>query len=520
MPAEIALRKRRLELTVWAFILSLSFYPGPWGFLAWLALVRPLMIIAPLVTRKAFTAGYFFSFLFNAFSLYWVAVVTPPGMIAAVVIVSLYYTVVLVCFNRLYAYRPWLAAIAVPFLWTGLEYFRTLSEFAFPWSDLGYTQSYFIYIIQFVSVVSVHGLTLVIVAVNVLLWQLLRKEISAEKRLTSLLVSVATVLLLIGSGWIMVPKYPAPGTNAGALLQGSVPIDEKWKPGNAQHSFDIYDSLTQSEVDSQASLFVWPETAAPCYLTHDQDCQATVADIAKRSGGYHLIGSLAARSAGREIYHYNSCFQFSSEGKPAGEYDKVKLVPFSEQVPYQDQLWFLRRDALSEYLTFIKTYQVQWWSDFRPGDSLKIFSHPDFEYGVLLCFESAFPEYTRQMVQQGSHFIVGITNDTWFGRSVGIHMHSRIFLTRMIENRCWGVRVANSGLTYIVDDYGRIRAELPIYEAAALTGKVKLLSGFSIFTRFGDIAGKLSLLILTLTILILVVLWLFRKIYRLKSSSA
>ena len=109
--------------------------------------------------------------------------------------------------------------------------------------------------------------------------------------------------------------------------------------------------------------------------------------------------------------------------------------------------------------------------------------------------------------------MVGITNDTWFKRSVGIHQHSRIFITRMVENRIWGVRVANSGLTYIVDGYGRIRDELDLYEVAALKGKINVLDGKSIFTKYGDIAGFFSFLITVSIIGILLALWLIQKIF-------
>jgi apolipoprotein N-acyltransferase len=115
------------------------------------------------------------------------------------------------------------------------------------------------------------------------------------------------------------------------------------------------------------------------------------------------------------------------------------------------------------------------------------------------------------MVLDGAEFLVGITNDTWFGNSVGIHMHARIFITRAVENRMWMARTANSGLTFIVDKYGRIRDQLEFNEVAALTGKVGFLDEYSTFTRYGDIAGRVSLLILTLIVAILFLSWLTRK---------
>lgn len=512
LPADVAIRMRRLELIIWAFLLSLAFYPGWFGFLAWLSLARPILIFSRLRGRAVFTSAYFFSFSFMLFSLYWVALVTPPGMVAAVVIVAFYYTLVWVVFNHLYRWRPVVGFAALPFLWTGIEYFRTLSEFAFPWSDLGYTQAYYLVILQVVSVISVHGLTLLIVAVNVLLAQVLRRELSEERRLTAVFLSGATVAALAAYGWIVMPAIPPPGKFPVAVMQGSVPIDVKWSRELREHNYIIYDSLAQSVRDSSVNLFIWPETSAPCYVTHDNYCRSRLGGIALRSGAPHLVGALAAKTINGEQRHFNSVFQFDTSGAVVQGYDKVKLVPFSEQSPYQDQLPFLRQKVLSEYLTFIKTYEVQWWSDFYPGDSLKLFRVAEVDYGVLICFECAFPEYTRLMVNRGARFLVGITNDTWFGGSVGIYMHARTFITRAVENRMWMARAANSGLSFIVDDYGRIRYELPREAVAVMTGALNLSDSPSVFTRYGDIAGLASFLILSSICGILIILWIVRKL--------
>lgn len=498
--------------------MSLSFYPEYFGFLAWFSLVRPLMIIASLKSRDAFNAACFFGFFFNLFSLYWVAMVTPPGMVSAVVIVTFYYAVAFMTFNRVYHIKPLYGFVAFPFLWVGLEYSRTLSEFAFPWSDLGYSQSYYLCILQIVSVTSVHGLSFLIVAVNVLLAQILRKDVTAEKRVTSFFVSVAVVVGLIAHGWIVMPKYPMPGSIDVAMLQGSVPLEVKWAPGNQGHSLRLYDSLTQSVADSAVKLYVWPETSAPCYLSHDPGCSREVSSTVRKSNGYHLVGALGAKATKGQKRFFNSCYQYNPSGHVETRYDKVKLVPFSEHVPYQDHLPFLEKSFLQKYLTFIDTYDVQWWSDFYPGDSIVIFELPDYAYSVLICFESTFPEFARQTILDGADFLVGITNDTWFGRSVGIHMHSRIFITRAVENRCWAIRVANSGLTYIVDEYGRVRGALDVYEVAALKGKVSAIDGFSLFTRYGDLVGRFSFLMTVLLIGILTTVWILQKALPGKSS--
>lgn len=516
LPESVDLRKRRLELTFWAFLLSLSFYPGQYGVLAWVSLIRPLMILSKLSGRDAFYASFFFSYLYNLFCMYWIAIVTPPGMVAAVALIALYYAVMLFMFNKLYRIRPILGILALPFLWVGVEYFRVLSEFAFPWADLGYTQSYFIYVMQIVSLTSVHGLSFLIVLVNVLLWQLFRSQLSAERRLTALLVSLGIVSLLTAYGWIMVPRYPEPGDYKISLLQGSVPLDVKWKKGNEEHSFQLYDSLTQSVEDSTIKLFIWPETSVPCYFTHNQGCRHRVSQIARDSKAYHLVGAMGALREDERLRYFNSCYQISPTGVVERRHDKTKLVPFAEHVPYQDYLPFLQKDFVKKYLAFIDNWGIQWWSDYYPGDSAVLFDLPEATYGVLICFETAFPDYVRSMIRSGAHFIVGITNDTWFGESVGIHQHSRMFITRAIENRCWFARCANSGLTYIVDPYGRVREDLDLWEVGALSGSISLLDEYSVYTKYGDLIGLVSFLITCLLMVILFALWIFGKVINLR----
>ncbi len=498
---------------VWAFLLSLAFYPGYFGFLAWFSLVRPFVIISRLKGREAFTASYFYSFFFMFFSLYWIFPVTFLGTLAAMTIVAFYYVAILVSFSALYRFRPWIGMAAAPFLWVGLEYFRTVGQIAFPWSQIGYTQGYYLYILQIVSIIGINGLSIIVVFGNILVWQVFRKELSAERRLTAAFGVSAIVVALTLYGWIETPAIPKDGNYPVAMLQGSVPNNIKWELENEGHSAKLYDSLSKT-VTEPVKLMIWPESAVPCYAANDRRCNRWLSETAKESGTYQLVGAIGSGSVDNEMRYYNSCFQFNPDGRIDTRYDKVKLVPFSEQVPYQNLMPFMRPAVIFKHLKFIQDMGVEWWSDFCPGDSFHLFSLPDAKYGVLICFESTFPEVTRRMILDGAHFIVGITNDTWFGTSIGIHMHSRMFITRAVENRVWMARAANSGLTYTVDPFGRIHESLPVYAVAALRGKVRLLDEYSFFTRHGDIAGRIAFVTMLSLLFILSGLWLVTKFRR------
>ncbi len=503
-----------MELTFWAFLLALAYLPLPFGFLAWPALVRPLMIISKLSPKDAFKAGYFYSFMANLFQLYWVAYVTPPGMVAAIFILSLYPAVILSAFARLYHLRKWMGLLALPFLWAGMEYFRSLTEFSFPWTDLSYSQGYYLTIIQIVSVIGSYGLSFILISVNILLWQMISRSNKPETRVSAGIATLGIVAFVYLYGWVVFEPYPETGNIKIAMLQGNVDLDVKWGDGTRERNFDLYDSLSQKAAKDSVDLIIWPETAAPCYPLLERHYRERLIGTVRATGTKHLIGALDAIYEDNKEKAYNSAFQFAADGSIENVYHKVKLVPFSEHVPYQDYLSFLSRDFLAKYLDAIKTQKIQWWSDFYPGDSITIFNIDEAGYAVLICFESAFPEYVRQSVLSGAEFLVNITNDTWFGRSPGPYQHMRLVVFRAVENRIWIARCANSGISAFIDPYGREISSAGLYVRDIISSDIYPFEELSAFTKMGPIVGKFSAWIMAAILFILIILWQIGKIKR------
>jgi len=510
-PDDVSIRLRRAEFTFWAFVLALAYLPLPLGFLAWFALVRPIAILSEMHGKALFKAAYFYSFMSNIFQLYWVAIVTPPGAVTAVFILALYPAVILTAFVRVYRWKKLLGLISLPFLWVGMEYFRSLSQFAFPWTDLSYSQGYYLTFIQIVSVIGSYGLSFILVVLNLLAWQVIKKSSRLERRVTCGLGFAALIVAIYAYGWIVFPPYPEKGNFRVSLLQGDVDLETKWSNDTRDYNFILYDSLSRVASNDSAQLIVWPETAAPCYPRLEPKYRNILAETAIRSGAYNLVGALDMGPSHGDTRSFNSAFQFSPDGTMSLPYEKVKLVPFSEHVPYQDYFPFLTREFLSNYLTLIKTNKVEWWSDFYPGDSAVVFTADSINYSVLICFESAFPEYIRECLLKGADFLVNITNDTWFGRSPGPFQHMRIAVFRAVENRVWIARCANSGISALIDPYGREIVKAGLFKQKVVTGDVAPLDEYSIYTLSGPVVGKFSLLITCVIIFILLVLWFIKK---------
>jgi apolipoprotein N-acyltransferase len=435
-------------------------------------------------------------------------------MIAAIFVLSLYPAIILCAFVRIYRFKKALGLMALPCLWVGMEYFRSLTEIAFPWTDLSYSQGYYLTFIQIVSVIGCYGLSLAIIMMNIFIWQTLSRSNRLETRVSNGIAFLATGLIIYIYGWVVFPPYQESGDIKVALLQGNVDLATKWQPETRDRNFELYDSLSRVAAGENVDLIVWPETAAPSYPRLERKYRRMLSKTVSLTETIHLIGALDQVQRDGKEKAYNSAFQFSPAGEIEAVYHKVKLVPFSEHVPYQDYLPFLTRDYLSKYLDVIRTRQVQWWSDFYPGDSIVVFKTDKTQYSVLICFESAFPQFVRQCLLKGAEFMVNITNDTWFGRSPGPFQHMRLAVFRAVENRTWIVRCANSGISAFIDPYGREVSGAGLYVRDVVTEDIYPLDEYSTFTEIGPIVGQISLWITTAIFVILILLWMAGKFRR------
>ncbi|MFH2037760.1 MAG: apolipoprotein N-acyltransferase [Candidatus Zixiibacteriota bacterium] len=481
-----------MELALWAFILALAYLPLPFGFLAWIALARPIAIISQLDSKTAFKAGYFYSFMANLFQLYWIGYVTPPGMVAAIFLLSLYPATVLWMFNKIFKWKSVLGIIALPILWVGMEYFRSLTELSFPWTDLSYSQAYYLSMIQIVSVIGAYGLSLLVMALNIFIWKIFSKSSVLETRMSLILAFIGVIGVLYLYGWVVLPKFPEDGNIRISLLQGDVDLSTKWQSETRTRNFTLYDSLAVEASKEDPGLIIWPETAAPAYPNYELGYLRMLQQTARRSGASNIFGALDQEQNDGKRKSYNSAFQISELGEKNGVYHKIKLVPFSERSPYQEEIPFLTRDFLQKYITAIETHDVQWWSNFYSGDSIVLFEFDSIQYVPLICYECAFPEFVRESILKGASFLVNITNDTWFGYTPGPFQHLRIALMRAVENRIWLARCANTGISAVVDPYGRIRTRGELYERKVLTYNIQPLEEYSVFTKIGPVVGRYS----------------------------
>ncbi|MCK5125788.1 MAG: apolipoprotein N-acyltransferase [candidate division Zixibacteria bacterium] len=500
-PDDPSLRQERFFLLVSSALLALAWPPLPLGFLAYIAFIKPLEIVSGKSFGKAFKQGYFFSFFYGCFSLYWIAWVTIPGTAAAIAITSLYPALVFGLYASVFQRNKILALFIFPFLWAGMEYFRTLLEIAFPWSNVSYTQSAYLPLIQICEFVGDAGITVLVIAVNILLWRMWKNKRAVLAVLAGILIVVPVIY-----GGIVLSKAGISDTGPVhmAILQGGLTIEEKWDVDNRDYNFVLYDSLAQEAkqdtIGGEVEFILWPETSAPAYLISNYRYASMVRRTAQRVNVPMLVGTLDfIRKEDSIVETFNAAFQFNPDGSHSEPYHKTKLVPFAETVPYGHYIPWLANLSLG-------------WSDFQHGRELKIFENDFGSYGTLICYEVIFPELVNDYIDRGADFLVNITNDTWYGNSSGPYQHAGMAVFRAIENRVYIARATNSGFSYYVDKFGRRYNQRGLFEKAYIKGNISLVEGKTYFNRLGSVIGQFGLLLIIVIGSILSGTWIRRKI--------
>jgi apolipoprotein N-acyltransferase len=281
-------------------------------------------------------------------------------------------------------------------------------------------------------------------------------------------------------------------TRAGAgvrvgLVQGNVDQDVKWDPDHAPRILRDYLQLSRQAVGRGAQFLIWPESAMPYAFEEDRPSAELVRRLAREARVPILLGSEQIER-GQPIKYYNSAFLVRPDGETDGTYRKMHLVPFGEYVPLR-QIFFFAAPLVEKV------------SDFSAGESAVLLRVGEHLVSTAICYEIVYPELVRGFVTGGSELLTTITNDAWFGRTSAPHQHFIQAAMRAIENGRYLVRAANTGISGIIDPYGRVMVESGLFEPAIIVGEARFLSASTIYTRIGDVFAYASVVV-TLALLV------------------
>ena len=324
--------------------------------LAWIGLIPLLMAIRGRSLRAAFGLGWVTGTVFFLGTCYWIIhtighYTNVPVPLAAGVLLLM--SSVLGCYHgafalglRWFEMRRLPAVWLAPALWVTLEWLRGWFFIGFPWAALGYSQYRFHSLVQMVEVTGVYGVSAVLVLFNVVVAAVLLAHGSGARRnLPALATLTLLVVLLVGAGrWraAALDALPAAGTLRVGLAQGNVAQDQKWDPAFQAETMERYRQLTVEAARERPGLIVWPETAAPFFFQEPGPQRDEVLALARQTGTPLLFGSPAFHQlpSGR-LEQLNRAYLVLGDGREAGTYDKMELVPFGEYVPFQSIFFFV-----------------------------------------------------------------------------------------------------------------------------------------------------------------------------------
>lgn len=493
----IPTRAEALAALASAALFAITFPPFKQIVPALVCLVPITVLVTHVADREghgweAARAGFWFGFIGYGANLYWIAValllytkLALLGYIGALIWLA---PVVGATMTALYFARKltgWPMAILLPIVWTASELLLNhLSDLSFPWLPLGLSMAHVTSLAQVADLSGVRGISFWIAAVNGFIvdaWLYRADRRAASLRIVSALVVIAAVAAY--GEWRIATIRLTPLARI-AIVQPDIPEEVKLTTEDPSAHVGKLDSMTRAEVArSSPDLVAWPEAALDRFLWQFPSWTDSLRSAVALHPTPMIVGFMDSGDPRIVPFaYYNAALLTDPRGyiSPQPPYRKHYLVPIVERVPFVNPDWFRG---------------VDYFGGFGRGTTEEPF-HLDFgTVGVLICYESIFPQLARDYAKQGTAVLLNITNDAWFQRSNAPYQHFAHLSLRAIENRLPVVRAANTGISGWIDPLGRVRAETPIFVPRTATYQVEVTSTRTIYTRFGDWLGGLCAVI-------------------------
>jgi apolipoprotein N-acyltransferase len=448
--------------------------------------------------------GFWFGFGYFLAGLYWVAEaflvepwrhgwLIPFVMTALPAGMALFFVVAAVLAMLMWwqgAARAFALAVAL-----GLaEYARGHVVTGLPWNLVGYSILGGDAMMQIASLFGVYALSLLAVLLFVSPAAIAAPEGSGLGGGKGTIALAASLLLLLGAGTLWGEQRLAHADSAGTgikvrIVQADIDQAEKWRPENSAEIFNDYLDLTKSGAGGLGgiSLVVWPETAVPFLLADSPQALSLIAEALPEGtsllvGSARLVEERDAQGTLTATRIFNSLLVIDDKGEVLNAYDKIHLVPFGEYLPFQDFM---------ESLGFMQLTGVR--GGFSAGTGPRLLAIPGAPpASPLICYEIIFPDDVVDIsekrvvdISERPGWLLNITNDAWFGSSAGPYQHFHQARVRAVEQGLPLVRAANTGISAMVDPYGRILAEIGLGEKGAIDSELPKAGSQTLFARLG-----------------------------------
>ncbi len=450
----------------------------------------------------AFATGWAFGFGNFVAGLYWIsnALLVDAAQFAWLLpFVAAGLPAVLALFTGLAFLAVWPARTLGPgrvpafaVAWTVAEWLRGHLFTGFPWNLIGYTWTGSEAMIQPVSLIGIYGLSLLTVlaaAAPAALGTVTERRQAVRTRWVPLAAGVA--LLLAGGlyGLTRLPAGPVDTVEGVKLRIVQANIDQrlKWQPEERAEIVRRHLRMSQEGSGEPPDAVIWPETAVPFPVGEDEQLHQALATAIPGGGGLLLTGAPRLErdgTGGPRIW--NSLVAVDAAGALVGAFDKFHLVPFGEYVPFRSVLGALGIEKITAGSL-----------DFSAGPGPRTLRLPGLPpVSPLICYEVIFPGAVVPRDDRPA-WILNVTNDAWYGFSTGPFQHLAITTVRAVEEGLPLVRAANTGISAVIDPYGRIVARLDLQTSGTIDAGLPRALPPTWYGRLGDLPLVILLLLTT-----------------------
>lgn len=461
--------------------------------------------------RASGAIGWWFGFGYFLCGLYWIgfafmveaekfAFLMPFAVLALPAGLAIFVAAP-VMLARLVWPRGYARIVVLAMCWALAEWLRGHVLTGFPWNLIGESLTSSLSLMQWAAFVGPYGLsviTLLIVAAPAAFDP--REEIRHDEDYTdwaahwrnwAVFVTALAALFMLWIGGTARLAMALPEPEAGPdtvhlrLVQPNVAQTLKWKPESRMAVLGEFLRLSAKptaaapEGLTSRTIVIWPESALAIFLAREPFVLSAISRILPE-GALLMTGSVRGEPApdapeDRLQYFYNSLYVVNDEGQIIATYDKSHLVPFGEYLPYHRWL---------EKIGLRKLTQLQGSFDEGPGP--RTLSLPDMpSVSPLICYEIIFPGAVVSAERRPA-WIANVTNDAWFGTSSGPYQHLSQARLRAVEQGLPVARAANTGISAVIDAYGRIVGEQPLNTEGVVDAALPRALAPTPYARFGD----------------------------------
>ncbi|MBN1145269.1 MAG: apolipoprotein N-acyltransferase [Bacteroidales bacterium] len=529
-------KKRILYSLLSGLMLTPAWYKWGNGLILIFALVPLLMVEDYLDQHKnEYKPGTFFRyaalafFVWNAATTWWIVNATLIGVVAAVLINTLMWSLVMWLFHlakrRMGAHIGYFSLIL---FWITWEYFYHNAEISWPWLSLGNGFAYNIRMIQWYEYTGILGGSLWVLLLNVLIINLIKNIVNDQPKRQLVAQLVLIVVIVAGplvTSLVMFHSYhETPNPNTVVVIQPNIDPYEKFVSIPSVEQTRIQLEEAAKLADAEVDYFVAPETSINNNIWLDQienvpDIRMIRSFIAAYPGASYVPGIQCMKiykpgdqltdnvrdipGSNLKYESFNAAIQIDTT-KHVPYYFKSKLVVGVETMPYAKYLGFL------EKLTVQLGGTLRGWGT---QDYRGVFFSAKDSTGVspIICYESVYGEFVTGYVKNGANLLFVVTNDGWWGNTPGYHQHNSFSGLRAIETRRSIARSANTGISSLINQRGEVLQQLGWWQRGAIKGILNANDKLTFYVRNGDYIGRSASFFALLIVLLYLVTSIIRR---------